>query len=91
MKSARVVIHTYSGRLGLTITPKSRGVWVGGYPKQKEKHKKKGQEGDELEERKKKGGLFDGRAQRKYPYFLLLAGERGERGQACGGFLLLYV
>jgi hypothetical protein len=84
VESARVVIHTYSGRLGLTITPQKSGEGIGRYPKRKE-NTKKNQKGRSCGEEKKKGA-FDGRERKERIYIPVVGGRGGEHAEA-----LLYV
>jgi len=78
VERAGVVIHTYSGRLGLTVTPKKSGRE--GKPKQKKTSEKK-LEKLEWEEFGGKKKALDGRAHS------CCCAERQRRG-ACGGLVV---
>lgn len=84
VESARVVIHTYSGRLGLTITPKKSGEGIGRYPKRKE-NTKKNQKG--VVERRRRRGRLTGARAKKVSIPVVVGGRGGEHAEA----LLLYV
>jgi hypothetical protein len=78
VERAWVVIHTYLGRLGLTITPKKSGS--GRETKTEEKLKKKSQKTQELEKWGKKKGVGRARAHS-------CCCARRQRSGACGGLV----